>query len=149
MGAVVRPMASGDLAAAAAIEATAPEAWSREALAEELRAQQAGGAPRLFIAERQGQIAGLAALQLAAGEATLNTITVAPALRGRGIGKALLGEALAALRAQGAHSCFLEVRAHNAPAIALYTGLGFAVVGWRRGFYRAPTDDALVMRLEL
>ena len=54
-----------------------------------------------------------------------------------------------ALKAEGAGQCFLEVRAANAPAIALYRRLGFAAAGVRRGFYRDPPDDAVVMTLTL
>ena len=43
----------------------------------------------------------------------------------------------------------LEVRAGSVGAIALYEGLGFVVVGRRRGYYREPVEDALLMRLEL
>ena len=43
---IVRPMLPADLAAAAAIEAGAPEAWTAGPLSDELAAPQAGGAPR-------------------------------------------------------------------------------------------------------
>ncbi len=146
---VIRPMAPADLDAAAAIEATAPDAWSRSALAEELENALSGGMARMYIALVEGRPAGLAALQLAGGEATLNTITVAPQQRGRGVGHALLRFALTELAAQGAEALFLEVREKNAPALALYTRLGFEAVGRRRGFYRNPAEDALVLRREL
>ena len=58
-------------------------------------------------------------------------------------------ERLAALKAEGACSCFLEARASNAPALALYGRLGFARVGLRRGFYRAPAEDAVLMAMPL
>lgn len=146
---VIRPMCPADLDQAAAIEATALDAWSRSALAEELETALSGGTARVYTALVQDQVAGLAAFQLAAGEASLNTITVAPALRGSGVGRALLTQALQDLKAQGAEACFLEVREKNAPALALYTRLGFVAAGRRRGFYRDPPEDALVMRLEL
>jgi outer membrane protein TolC len=49
---------------------------------------------------------------------------------------------LAVEMAQGAGCCFLEVRPSNAPAIALYQGLGFAAVGRRPGFYRSENKGA-------
>lgn len=188
-GLVIRPLCEADLAAAAAVSASAPDAWSEEALRAGLRCQQAGGAVRLFgavlgggaegrapqapgtpdaggcptppagpdtdsfpappAAPDSGLLAGLAAFQLAGGEASLDTLAVAPALRRRGVGRCLLRAALAALAAQGAGCCFLEVRLSNAPAIALYQSLGFAAVGRRPGFYRAPAEDALIMRCPL
>lgn len=188
-GLVIRPLCKADLAAAAAVSASAPDAWSEEALRAGLRCQQAGGAVRLFgavlgggaegcapqtlagpdadsfpappagpnadsfpaqpAAPDSGLLAGFAAFQLAGDEASLDTLAVAPALRRQGVGRCLLHAALAALAAQGAGCCFLEVRLSNAPAIALYQSLGFAAVGRRPGFYRAPAEDALIMRCPL
>ena len=145
----VRPMRQADLPACAAIEATAPDAWGQAQLAEELAYAGAGGAARLYVAELDGPVAGLAAFQLAAGEASLNTLAVAPAVRRRGVGEALLRAALASLRAQGAQFCFLEVRAGNRPALALYQKLGFARVGVRKGFYHCPPEDGVVLRCAL
>lgn len=142
-GWTIRAMEPGDLPRCAAIEATAPDPWTEPQLAEEL----ASDFGRLFVACRDGQIAGLAVFQLAAGEASLNALTVDPAARRQGAGRALLTGALAALRAEGAQSCFLEVRAGNAAARALYESVGFAAAGVRRGFYRNPAEDGVVMAL--
>ena len=145
MALTIEPMAAADLAACAAIEATAPESWSEAQLAEELQSPAA----RLFVARQGGEVVGLAVFQLAAGEAGLYALTVAPAARRQGVGGALLAGSLAALKAQGAASCFLEVRAGNAAALALYRRMGFAAAGLRRGFYKAPPEDAVVMSLVL
>lgn len=144
-GWTIRAMEPGDLPRCAAIEATAPDPWTEPQLAEEL----ASDFGRLFVACRDGQTAGLAVFQLAAGEANLNALTVDPAARRQGAGRALLTGALAALRAEGAQSCFLEVRAGNAAARALYESVGFAAAGVRRGFYRNPVEDGVVMALNL
>ncbi len=138
---IIRTMQSTDLAECAAIEQTALDAWSMEQIADELAFEAA----RLYVAEWQGKIAGFAAFQLAADETTLNTVTVAPALRGQGIGKALLEDALSQLKKEGAVSCFLEVRVQNETARRLYRSLGFEEAGMRKGFYKNPPDDALVM----
>lgn len=144
-GWTIRAMEPGDLPRCAAIEATAPDPWTEPQLAEEL----ASDFGRLFVACRDEQIAGLAVFQLAAGEASLNALTVDPAARRQGAGRALLTGALAVLRAEGAQSCFLEVRAGNAAARALYESVGFAAAGVRRGFYRNPAEDGVVMALNL
>lgn len=141
----VRPMAAADTAACAAIAAAAPEPWSEGQLLSELES----AAARLFVAEDEGGLLGFAVFQLAAGEASLYALNVAPAARRKGVGRALLAGALDALKAEGAGQCFLEVRAANAPALALYRQLGFAAAGVRRGFYRDPPDDAVVMTLAL
>ena len=41
---------------------------------------------------------------------------------------------------------FLEVRESNVAARALYASRGFSAVGRRRGYYRHPVEDALVLR---
>lgn len=141
----VRPMAAADTSRCAVIAAAAPEPWGESQLLSELESPAA----RLFVAEGEGGILGFAVFQLAAGEASLYALNVDPAARRKGVGAALLAGALAALKAEGADQCFLEVRAANAPALALYRRLGFASAGVRRGFYRDPPDDAVVMTLTL
>ena len=141
----VRPMAAADTPRCAVIAAAAPEPWGEGQLLSELESPAA----RLFVAEGEGDVLGFAVFQLAAGEASLYALNVDPAARRKGVGAALLEGALAALKAEGADQCFLEVRAANAPALALYRRLGFASAGVRRGFYRDPPDDAVVMTLTL
>lgn len=141
----VRPMAAADTSRCAVIAAAAPEPWGESQLLSELESPAA----RLFVAEGEGDVLGFAVFQLAAGEASLYALNVDPAARRKGVGAALLAGALAALKAEGADQCFLEVRAANAPALALYRRLGFASAGVRRGFYRDPPDDAVVMTLTL
>lgn len=52
---------------------------------------------------------------------------VAPGLRGRGIGRALVGHLIEQARAQGRRRIALDVAASNPRAQALYAELGFAV----------------------
>jgi len=82
------------------------------------------------------------------GEAELLNITVAPAARGRGLGRQLLAQVCVGARAQGAERLFLEVRASNTPARTLYARDGFAEVGQRRAYYALPQgerEDAILM----
>ncbi|PWR01346.1 ribosomal-protein-alanine N-acetyltransferase [Meridianimarinicoccus roseus] len=91
---------------------------------------------------------GFALCRIIAGEAELLTITVAPSARRAGTGRELMDRVLEAARRAGAESCFLEVAADNAPALALYAACGFRPVGRRRAYYRAPDGrcaDAMVM----
>jgi ribosomal-protein-alanine N-acetyltransferase len=52
-------------------------------------------------------------------------------------------------REQGAGVVELEVRAGSVGAIGLYEGLGFVATGRRRGYYKEPVEDALLMQMEL
>ena len=54
-----------------------------------------------------------------------------------------------AARMHGATLAVLEVRESNAPAIGLYTELGFRTVGRRKGYYAKTNENALVMMKDL
>lgn len=82
-------------------------------------------------------------------EGELANIAVDPATRGKGLGGRLLDAMLGRLKAKGARLVFLEVRASNHPARILYEGRGFEVIARRPGYYRAPIEDALIMRKQL
>ena len=72
-------------------------------------------------------------------------ITLGVARKRQGIGRALLAEGLARLRALGVVTLFLEVAVENEAAIALYAGFGFVESGRRRAYYENG-GDALMMR---
>lgn len=91
-------------------------------------------------------VAGYVVAWFVVDEAEVANLAVAPPSRGRRIGATLLDAALDAARARGAVSVFLEVRDSNAGARALYASRGFAQIGRRRGYYRKPVEDAVVMR---
>ena len=82
------------------------------------------------------------------GSCEVQTLVVHPAHRRRGVATALLAAAAALWDATGDDAAFLEVRASNTPARALYEGSGWAVVGLRPRYY-ADGEDALVLRKEL
>ncbi|MFQ5890798.1 MAG: ribosomal protein S18-alanine N-acetyltransferase [Gemmatimonadota bacterium] len=103
----------------------------------------------LLVAEVEERVAGYLALWFAAAEAELGDLAVLPELRGRGVGAALVAGAVREAAQRGASSVFLEVRVSNAAARRLYERAGFEVVGVRRRYYTAPSEDALVMRCRL
>lgn len=82
-------------------------------------------------------------------EGEILNLAVHPDCRRQGCASALLREGEALLRREGVEVLYLEVRASNAPAIALYEGFGFSAVGRRKRYYRNPVEDALVMKKEL
>jgi ribosomal-protein-alanine N-acetyltransferase len=90
---------------------------------------------------------GFAIARVAADEAELVSIGVSPALRGSGLGRALLEAAVDRAAALGAVQMHLEVAVDNAPALRLYETAGFAHVGRRRGYYQRADGriDALVL----
>ena len=72
-----------------------------------------------------------------------------PDYRGQGIARMMLEELLGNARREGIRAFTLEVRAGNAPAIALYERLGFRTEGVRPGFYSKPKEDALIQWLRV
>ena len=79
-------------------------------------------------------------------EGQITNIATHPNHRRQGRAAKVLSALLLEARAKGIASVTLEVRASNAPAIALYQKFGFSVVGKRARFYTHPTEDALVMQ---
>ena len=80
------------------------------------------------------------------GETDVMNVAVHPDHRRKGIAESLIDTLIAELKNRGGHALMLEVRASNAPAIALYEKLGFTQVGCRRNYYRNPREDALILR---
>ena len=131
---------AGDAAALAALHAAAfrpEEQWEAEAI--RVLLDLPGG----FGLLRPG--AGFVLARVAADEAEILTLAVAPAARRQGHGGALLAGAMAAAAARGASAMFLEVAEHNAAARGLYAAAGFAEAGRRRRYY-PDGSDALVLR---
>jgi ribosomal-protein-alanine N-acetyltransferase len=130
---------------AGVIRAVFPAGWSEASLAAEPAREDA----EVWLAEAEGQPIGAALLRVAAGEAEILTVAVAPAWRRQGVAAALCRRALGAVAARGAVRAHLEVRSDNGEATQLYEGLGFRQVGLRRGYYRDPPGDARLMSREL
>ncbi|WP_419236322.1 ribosomal protein S18-alanine N-acetyltransferase [Serratia fonticola] len=101
--------------------------------------------------EAEGQMAGFAITQIVLDEATLFNIAIHPSWQRRGFGRTLLTAVIEQLAARGVVTLWLEVRASNRGAIALYEDLGFNEVTVRRNYYPAASgrEDAIVMALPL
>ena len=107
------------------------------------------GMELLVMEGPEGAVMGYAVLWCILDQGELANIAVRPEDRGRGLGARLLEEVLAVCRARGVASLYLEVRASNEAAIALYERFGFRDVGRRRDYYQSPTEDARVMEVVL
>jgi ribosomal-protein-alanine N-acetyltransferase len=105
-------------------------------------------ASRGWVAEMDGHIAGMLVLWLLVDEAHIATIAVHPEFRRQGIGERILIETLRAAYAEGARRAFLEVRAGNGVAQAMYRKYGFEVSGLRPHYYKDNGEDAVLMALE-
>lgn len=103
----------------------------------------------LALTDEQGVVCGYGGVLIVGDESDIQTIAIAPAARGKGQGRAMMLSLLGRAAAQGATSNFLEVRADNVAARALYESLGYQEIGVRPGYYQPGNVDAIVMRLEM
>ncbi len=119
--------------------------WSRGSFRNLLKRTDAD----LWVAVAEDEVVGYAVVWYAATEGELGNLAVSPGRRGQGVGRWLLDWTLQKAAERGAERIFLEVRMSNQAALDLYESRGFVQVGLRRRYYRAPTEDARVMCLEL
>ena len=111
-------------------------------------------AKRLVMAghpEDGGEIRGFAVLMPVLDEAELLNIGVAAGQQRKGLGRAMLREMLDVAHKMKMRRVFLEVRASNAAALALYRSSGFGKLGVRRDYYQnaSGSEDAITMVCEL
>ena len=103
----------------------------------------------LWLVALDGEtVIGYVGCQTVLGEADIMNVAVSPDYRRQGIAEALLQYLQTILKIKEVHSLTLEVRASNAPAIALYEKLGYLQVGRRPNYYHKPKEDALILRKE-
>jgi len=143
----LRPMREGDLDAVMAIEQRAyPFPWTRGIFKDCLKA----GYPSWVMTEH-GLVIGYGLLSIAADEAHVLNICIAPERQGRGLGRHLLRALVKIARDHRVQRVFLEVRPSNPGAILLYQSEGFNEIGRRPRYYPAKDgrEDALVMAIEL
>jgi ribosomal-protein-alanine N-acetyltransferase len=114
-----------------------PEGWSEPSIRASLVRP---GACALVTEPVRGFVLG----QRSADEAEILTLAVEKEFRGQGFGRVLVAALLDQLRTAGVRRVSLELRRSNTAALGLYTSLGFAAAGVRRGYYR-DGEDALVL----
>ena len=159
---VIRRAAPGDAAALVELGRSVsaePEGWlitdgGWRGVAEErryLRAVRRSPHAAVFVADAGGEIVGRLSLARDAHPASLHVadlgLMVAAGERRRGIGQALLEQAVAWAREVGVEKLELHVFPHNEPAIRLYERFGFEREGLRRAHYRRGAElvDAVLM----
>jgi ribosomal-protein-alanine N-acetyltransferase len=152
MGWLLRSASLDDLEAIMNLETTTftTDAWSTKAMRSDLASRHTSYLVAAD-AEAPDDIVGYAGLLAPerSGDADIQTIAVAPIARRRGLGRMLMVELLALAGARGARQVFLEVRADNPNARALYESLGFEQIAVRQNYYQPDGVDAHIMRLVL
>lgn len=96
-----------------------------------------------------GVFAGYVTYSCICGELQIANVATLPDYRRKGVGSLLMESVVELAKENECSVITLEVRASNMPAIALYKKHGYTEVGTRKGYYKNPTDDALLMNYEL
>jgi ribosomal-protein-alanine N-acetyltransferase len=148
----LRRATSGDVGVIMDLESATfgHDAWSTESMSSELRSIHTYYLVA-FDPERPDVLAGYAGLLAPKGsrDGEVQTIAVAPSARRQGLGRTLMVRLIAEADARRARQVFLEVRADNPGARALYDSLGFEEIAVRKHYYQPDNVDAQVMRLIL
>lgn len=146
---MIRPANRDDLDAIMALErASFPtDAWSAASMGAELASPHTW----YIVDEEAGRVLGYGGLRSVQGavDADIQTIAIAESSRGRGRGRTLLRSMLAEAARRGARDLFLEVRADNPVAHALYASEGFFDIGRRPRYYQPDDVDAVMMKLDV
>jgi ribosomal-protein-alanine N-acetyltransferase len=139
---MIEPATAADLDAIDDIERHSFKSpWPRATFEAELGREWA----RLDVMRDAGRVIAFCNYWIVAPELHVLAMATHPDCRGRGIATALLAHLLAAAASAGCTLATLEVRAGNAPAIALYRRAGFRTVHVRARYYQDDGEDALVM----
>ncbi|MDX2377233.1 ribosomal protein S18-alanine N-acetyltransferase [Microbacterium sp. LRZ72] len=146
----LRTAEQADLPAIMALEnASFPtDAWSEQMMRDELDSPHG----RYLVADADdGSLVGYGGVRAPQGarDADIQTIALAESARGRGQGRMLLRALLHEAAGRLAREVFLEVRADNPVAQALYASEGFTEIGRRPRYYQPDGVDAVVMKLNL
>jgi [ribosomal protein S18]-alanine N-acetyltransferase len=141
-----------DVAALAALDAACfSHPWTADQLSAEV-ALAPPGEVLLARGPRAGRgpgatLGAYCAYRVVLDEMHVMNVAVDPAWRRRGVGRFLLRLAMRRAFRSGARTALLDVRVGNLAALGLYASLGFEPIAVRRGYYSAPPEDALVLRL--
>ena len=149
---VIQPLDNAQADACAELHSTAfAYSWGEHEFERLISASNAVGDAALD--PRRKNLVGFILSRVAADEAEVLTVVVAPSHRKRGIGRQLVESHLRRLRNMKVRALFLEVGETNVAAKKLYASLGFAEVGRRKNYYRTADPEkqiaALVLRRDL
>ncbi len=138
-----RPMLASDLDAVMAIECCAyPHPWTRGIMMDCLRVGYS-----CWLYESDQELYAYSVMSVAAGEAHILNLSVRPESQGQGLGRKMLKHLISIALRHNADTMLLEVRPSNAPALGLYSSMGFNEVGVRKDYYPAENgrEDALIL----
>lgn len=137
----IRRMEPGDIPAVLSIE---EESFSNPWRKEDFLFAIVSPDYEAVVAELEGPV-GYAIYRFSGKEVHIGNLAVESSHRRKGVGSALLRHIFEQARRNGAVRATLEVRVSNEAARRFYLAHGFFCVAVRKGYYRKPREDALVM----
>lgn len=142
----IRRMTFEDIPFAQQVEQVSfTEPWTQEMFHATLLLPYAAYYVAELMAETGKKIIGICGVRKILGEGEITNVAVLPQFRGLRIARKMLEKLIRDAQEEEVSDFTLEVRKGNAPAIALYEGLGFVTEGIRKNFYTKPAEDALIM----
>ena len=143
---MIRLMEPGDLEQVALIEERCfSESWSADMIESGLKCPY----DVYLVLDSGRELFGYAVLRVLGGVGEIQRLAVLPELRRQGYARKLLDSVVKVSNERQAGWIVLEVRSSNENARNLYKSYGFFEEGIRKGYYRNPGDDAILMRLDL
>jgi [ribosomal protein S18]-alanine N-acetyltransferase len=142
-----RPMTERDLDAIMEIEPHIySHPWTRGNFADSLKSAHSA-----WVLVQDANIIGYALMMMVLDEAHLLNLSISQSYQKQGLGRLLLEHMIQIAQDLKAANMFLEVRASNISAIALYENVGFNEMAVRRGYYPAHQgrEDAILMGLAI
>lgn len=139
---MIAPMTEKHIRAVAEIERLCfAEPWSEVSLRDSIASPYS----RFFVHTEGNEVTGYIGLYAVAGEGSVTNVAIHPLHRKKGIGCALVQNAVKIGEKESLEYITLEVRESNTPARKLYEKCGFQVMGKRKDFYSSPREDAIIM----
>ena len=142
----LRDMAAADLFKVADLERRLfSDPWSIDSFKGALRSQN----QVFLVCDDDGTIAGYCGMLMVPGEGQILNVAVDENYRRRGLATEMLNAMIDIGTTNEIFLYTLEVRENNEPALALYKSVGFVPTGRRKGYYKNPEEDAILMDLDL
>lgn len=139
-------MKVGDIESVVRIERTSFSfPWSEVSFSNELYKPRS--IPKVAVLDEA--VVGYLCAECAADEGHILNLAVRPDFRRMNVATSLVENIIEEMRRRICRFIYLEVRASNDIAKSLYEGFGFRIIGVRKKYYVGPTEDAVIMMLEI
>ncbi len=139
----IRRMSEEDIAVVAKLEQQIfSSPWSKDSIEKAYQLEE----NIYLVAEVEGIITGYCGIWTSFETADLCNIAVHPDYRRKGIAGEILKQAFQLCQQRQIEQMLLEVRESNKPAIVLYEKYHFEKIDIRKGYYRNPIENAIIMQ---